>query len=58
MEQMNHPTVDEEAAAKKETIDDTEELYYETLVTAKGGSDAEGDVGPGFEEGPSFRPGA
>ncbi|KAK1860015.1 hypothetical protein I4F81_002607 [Pyropia yezoensis] len=44
--------------AKGETIDGLEELYYETLMTASCSSDAEDDTGSGFEEGPSFRPGA
>lgn len=58
MEQMNPPAVDEGTGAKEETVDDVEELYYEALLTANGGTDAEGDTESGFEEGPSFRPGA
>ncbi|KAK1862344.1 hypothetical protein I4F81_004918 [Pyropia yezoensis] len=55
---MSPPAVDEGMGAKEETFDDVEELYYETLLTANGGTDAEGDTESGFEEGPSFRPGA
>eukprot|EP00170_Pyropia_yezoensis_P005208 contig_21254_g5222 len=53
MEQMNPSAVDEGTGAKEETVDDVEELYYETLLTANGGTDAEGDTESGFEEGPN-----
>lgn len=58
MEKMNRPSANDGKVAKGETIDGLEELCYETLMTASSSSDAENDTGSGFEEGPSFRPGA